>query len=148
MRRLIFLAPMASLVGPLVVLVSIAVPASAEQVPNIDRGILGDWEAKPFTWRTGDVKGCRYRQIITIDRKVSPGRYVGTYKARTSCVSKAWNLRGKIFVSVTGRAVTIDADTKYWIRESVRYVNSYRMEGKDAKGHPMIYVRPKGAPNS
>lgn len=145
MRRPIPIALLALILAPIV---WPAGPVLADQAPDIDRGILGDWEAKPFTWRTGDVKGCRYRQIITIDRKVGPGRFIGTYKARTSCVSKAWNLRGKIFVSVSGRTVTIDAATQYWIRETVRYVNSYRMEGKDAKGHPMIYVRPKGAPNS
>jgi len=140
MRRLILTALATLILSP--------GPALADQVPDIDRGILGDWEAKPFTWRTGDVKGCRYRQIITIRRKISPGKFVGTYKARTSCVSKAWNLRGKIFVSVTGRTVTIDAATHHWILETVRYINTYRMEGKDAKGHPMIYVRPKGVPNT
>lgn len=140
MRRLTLIA--------LVALVSPAGPAFADQVPTIDQGILGDWEAKPFTWRTGEVKGCRYRQIITIRKKIGPGKFVGTYKARTSCVSKAWNLRGTIFVSVSGRTVTIDAATQHWIRETVRYVNTDRMEGKDAKGHPMIYVRPKGVPNT
>jgi len=125
----------------------VAAPVRATE-PPLSQGILGDWEAKPFTWQTGAVKGCRYRQIITIRRQIAPDKYVGVYKARTSCVSKAWNLRGNITVTVKGRDVTIDADTKHWIQERVKYRNSYRMEGKDAQGHPMIYVRPKGLPSS
>ena len=128
--------------------VPLAATSAGATEPKVDEGILGDWEAKPFTWRTGEVKGCRYRQIITIRQRVAPGKFIGTYKARTTCTSKAWNLRGNITVTVTGHDVRIDADTKHWIVERVRYINSYRMEGKDAQGHPMIYVRPKGKPIS
>lgn len=124
------------------------VQRAAAQGTSIERGILGDWEAKPFTWRTGEVKGCRYRQIITIGRKIGPGRFTGSYKARTTCVAGGWNLKGRITVDVKGTTVTITGSTKHWIVETVRYLNPYRMEGKDAQGHPMIYVRPKALPNS
>ena len=138
---------MLKLLATTVVILAINGPAGASE-PTLEQGIMGDWEAKPFTWQTGAVKGCRYRQIINIQRKIGPGRFVGTYKARTSCVSKSWNLRGNITVTVQGKDVTINADTRHWITERVKYRNSYLMEGKDAQGHPMIYVRPKSLPNS
>lgn len=123
-------------------------PATARADGNISQGILGEWRAKPFTWNIGKVRGCRYRQAITIDREVAPGRFEGTYSARTTCVEGAWNLTGKITVTVSGERVTIAGNAKDWIVETVRYLSPHRMEGKDARGHPMIYVRPKGAPTS
>lgn len=126
----------------------LAAPAAARAESGIAKGILGEWLAKPFTWHIGRVKGCRYRQVINIERQVSPGRFEGTYSARTTCVARAWNLHGKITVTVTGNTVTIAGNAKEWIVETVRYLSPFRMEGKDARGHPMIYVRPKGAPTS
>ncbi|MEQ8697137.1 MAG: hypothetical protein RLT05_11325 [Bauldia litoralis] len=125
-----------------------AAPSAARAEAAISKGILGAWQAKPFTWHVGKVKGCRYRQHISIDREVAAGQFEGTYSARTTCAGRAWNLNGRITVTVSGRTMTIAGHAKDWIIETVRYISPLRMEGKDARGHPMIYVRPKGAPTS
>jgi hypothetical protein len=122
--------------------------AAARAETGIGQGILGEWEAKPFIWHIEKVKGCRYHQFITVERQLAPGRFAGRYRARTTCPTRAWNLHGKITITVSGDKVTISGDPTRWIVETVRYLSPSRMEGKDARGHPMIYVRPKGLPTS
>jgi hypothetical protein len=135
-----------ALLGVAVLLAATAGPVRAES--DVAHGIMGDWSAKPFVWRTGRVKGCRYRQAIHIERRVGPGRFVGSYRARTACATRAWTLHGRIVVTVSGRTVKIDSDTAFWIVETVRYVSPERMVGADARGNPLVYRRPRGLPTS
>jgi hypothetical protein len=123
-------------------------PAPVRAESGINEGILGEWEAKPFIWHIEQVKGCRYHQFITVDRQIAPGRFAGRYRARTTCATRSWDLHGKITLTVSGDTVTINGNPRGWIVETVRYRSPSRMEGKDARGHPMIYVRPKGLPTS
>jgi hypothetical protein len=116
--------------------------------PAID--LMGNWIVRPFTWKTPPLlKGCLYRQWVTVEKRVRPGVYIGRSRQQTECKGLApLRSRNVLRITVTGRTVTISSADPQWQTETLTYVSPLLMKGADTTGHTMIYERPKAPPSS
>ena len=115
-------------------------PAAAQT--KID--LMGNWTVDPFKWRTS---GCLYEQWVVIRKRTGANTYTGVSRQRHNCFGEQGAIsETQIVVTVQGKKVVLTSPSPTWNTEVLLYISPYRMDGKDALGHRMIYRRPKGPP--
>jgi len=121
---------------------------SAKAEPDIRQGILGTWTMKPLkAGQSGDVN-CRYEQSIIVEKQVAPNRFTGSYRSRHVCGPHVSRGAGALIITLRGRSVVIKGVVAGWTVETLRYISSKRMAGKDTRGYPAVYTRPISKPLS
>ena len=127
----------------------VLIAAAQAETPPRSVDLRGNWVLRPYIWQINPVKGCRYEQWLHIERSTGPTRFTGRVRYRTTCGGRlAGRGSNRVVLTRTGNRVRIVTDSPSWIPENVRIVAPDRMDGKDERGHPIIYDRPKGPPTS